>query len=74
MRSSMLQAIERGRPPAVDFLNGELVTRGERLGIAVPVNTRARELVWQVARRERESSMGTLRHLFAETATGRGPA
>src|SRR5690606_6644282 len=28
MRSSMLSAIERGRPPAVDFLNGELVTRG----------------------------------------------
>jgi 2-dehydropantoate 2-reductase len=69
MRSSMLQAIERGRPPAVDFLNGELVTRGERLGIAVPVNTRARELVWQVARRERDSSMSTLRQLFADTAS-----
>jgi 2-dehydropantoate 2-reductase len=71
MRSSMLQAIERGRPPAVDFLNGELVTRGERLGIPVPVNSRARELVWQVARHERESSMGTLRQLFAETASGK---
>lgn len=71
MRSSMLQAIERGRPPAVDFLNGELVTRGERLGISVPVNTRARELVWQVARRERESNMDTLRQLFADTASGK---
>lgn len=68
MRSSMLQAIERGRLPAVDFLNGELVTRGERLAIAVPVNTRARELVWEVARRERESSLSTLRQLFADTA------
>jgi 2-dehydropantoate 2-reductase len=27
MRSSMLSAIERGRVPAVDFLNGEIVTR-----------------------------------------------
>lgn len=73
MRSSMLSAIERGRPPAVDFLNGELVTRGERLGIAVPVNTRARDLVWQVARRERESSLSTLRQLFADTG-GSGTA
>lgn len=67
MRSSMLQAIERGRPPAVDFLNGELVTRAENMGLPAPVNARARELVWEVARQERTSSMGTLRSLFAET-------
>lgn len=71
MRSSMLQAIERGRPPAVDFLNGELVTRGQRLGVLVPVNTRARELVWAISRSERASSMATLRQLFDETASGR---
>ncbi len=70
MRSSMLQAIERGRPPAVDFLNGELVTRGQRLGLAVPVNTRARDLVWEIARRERNSSLDTLRQLFADTTPG----
>src|SRR5438132_8030047 len=30
MRSSMLAAIERGRTPAIDFLNGEVVTRGKQ--------------------------------------------
>ncbi len=67
MRSSMLQAIERGRPPAVDFLNGEVVTRAQRLGIQVPVNARAQEMVWEVARKKRTSGLDTLRRLFSET-------
>src|SRR5262249_2259400 len=29
MRSSMLYALERGRPPEIDYLNGEIVRRGE---------------------------------------------
>jgi 2-dehydropantoate 2-reductase len=41
LRSSMLAAIERGRPPAVDFLNGEVVTRGARHGVPTPVNAAA---------------------------------
>lgn len=49
MRSSMLAAIERGRPPAVDFLNGEVVDRARRHGIPTPVNARARELVHDIA-------------------------
>ncbi len=69
MRSSMLQAIERGRPPAVDFLNGELVTRALRAGVQVPTNTRARELVWEIANGQRTSSLDTLRQLYDETRT-----
>lgn len=67
MRSSMLQAIERGRPPAVDFLNGELVSRGERLGIRVPTNKLARDLVWEIAQGKRTSSLDTLHFLYDET-------
>ncbi|HET9990108.1 MAG TPA: 2-dehydropantoate 2-reductase, partial [Kofleriaceae bacterium] len=36
MRSSMLAAIERGRTPAIDFLNGEVVSRGKIHGLATP--------------------------------------
>jgi len=36
MRSSMLAAIERGRKPAIDFLNGEVVTRGKAKVVATP--------------------------------------
>ncbi len=71
MRSSMLAALERGREPAVDFLNGEVVERGLRHGLAVPVNARARELVWAVARGERASSRALLRELW-ETTRGAG--
>jgi len=67
MRSSMLAALERGREPAVDFLNGEVVERAARHGLAVPVNERARELVWAVARGERASSRQLLRELWDGT-------
>lgn len=67
MRSSMLSAIERGRTPAVDFLNGEVVTRAERHGIPVPVNAKARELVWALSEKKRTSGLPLLRELFDAT-------
>lgn len=67
MRSSMLAAVERGREPAVDFLNGEVVERAARHGLQVPVNARARELVWAVAKGERRSRRQLLHELFEST-------
>jgi len=67
MRSSMLAAIERGRTPAVDFLNGEVVDRARSLGIPAPYNARAREMVWDIARGKRKPSFELLREL-GETA------
>jgi 2-dehydropantoate 2-reductase len=67
MRSSMLSAIERGRPPAIDFLNGEIVERAGRHSIDVPVNRRARELVWEIARGRTSPSHGALRALYEAT-------
>lgn len=60
MRSSMLAAIERQRTPAIDFLNGEIVARGARHGIATPVNARVVDTVWAIARGEQPSSRATL--------------
>ncbi len=60
MRSSMLAAIERGRTPAIDFLNGEVVTRGARHEIATPYNTRVCETVWKISRGEEKSSRALL--------------
>jgi 2-dehydropantoate 2-reductase len=71
MRSSMLSALERGREPAVDFLNGEVVERAQKHGISVPVNERARELVWAVARAERHSGRPLLRELWETTRPAR---
>jgi 2-dehydropantoate 2-reductase len=66
MRSSMLAAIERGRVPAIDFLNGEVVTRGAKHGIATPVNARVVDTVWKIARGEVKSSRETLDQVCGE--------
>ncbi|MDP6932140.1 MAG: 2-dehydropantoate 2-reductase [Myxococcota bacterium] len=63
MRSSMLAAIERGREPAVDFLNGEVVERGRTREIDTPMNQAARELVWKVARGQLEPGPAALEAL-----------
>lgn len=67
LRSSMLHAIERGREPPVEFLNGEVVSRAAQLGVPVPVNTAAIAAVKAIARKERTASLDELRRLFDET-------
>jgi len=68
MRSSMLSAIQRGRTPAIDFLNGEVVARAHRHGMEVPVNERATEWVWQIARGERSPGAASLVALYEATS------
>ncbi len=63
LRSSMLSAIERGRPPAADFLNGEVVARGAVHGIPTPVSAAALETVHAISRGEQTSSFETIRGL-----------
>lgn len=63
MRSSMLYALERGRPLEIDFLNGEIVKRGERHGVQTPVNRAVVDRVRQIERKERVSSPQTLADL-----------
>jgi 2-dehydropantoate 2-reductase len=67
LRSSMLSAIERGRTPAVDFLNGEVITRAARHAIPVPVNRAARDLVWAIAQGREKPSHAALRALYEAT-------
>ena len=67
LRSSMLVAIERGREPAVDFLNGEVVRRARALGVPVPLNQRVQTLIGAIWRREREPGPALLRALYQES-------
>lgn len=75
LRSSMLQAIERGREPAVDFLNGEVVWRAEEQGIRVPLNARIVEMIHAIARGALRPGVPLLRRLYAESRdeVGRPP-
>lgn len=67
LRSSMLSAIERGRIPAVDFLNGEVVSRGEKHGIPTPINRRVTETIHAIARGDLRSGLELVRRLYDET-------
>ncbi|AKU94317.1 2-dehydropantoate 2-reductase [Labilithrix luteola] len=68
MKSSMLSAIERGRTPAVDFLNGEVVDRARKHGIKVPVNTLARDTVWEISKGKKRAGLDLLREVYEATA------
>lgn len=70
MRSSMLSAIERKRPPAIDFLNGEIVRHGEQVNVPTPVNRAVVETVWKIARGEETSSRATLDRLCDRLGIG----
>lgn len=67
LRSSMLAAIERGREPPVDYLNGEVVRRGKARGLPVPVNERLLEAVHAIHRRELTTGVETLRRIYEQT-------
>jgi 2-dehydropantoate 2-reductase len=63
MRSSMLAAIERGREPSVDYLNGEVVDHGKKHGVPTPLNARVRSLVWDIAAGCRKPGLELLQEL-----------
>jgi 2-dehydropantoate 2-reductase len=67
LRSSMLAAIERGREPAVDYLNGEVIRRAARLGLPVPVNERVHALVLAIWRGHARPGLPLLRDLYRAT-------
>ena len=68
MRSSMLVALERGRAPEIDFLNGEIVRRGARLGIPTPVNERLVASVEKIFAGEERPSLHLLRKVFDDAS------
>jgi 2-dehydropantoate 2-reductase len=64
MRSSMAVAIERGRRPEIDYLNGEVARRGELLGIATPVNRALVRLIHDIVATEKQPGLNTLYELY----------
>jgi 2-dehydropantoate 2-reductase len=71
LRSSMLYALERGRPPEIDFLNGEIVRRGAAAGVPTPVNAALVAAVRAIESKRARSSIATLRELHDRVVRGR---
>ncbi|MEM9487604.1 MAG: ketopantoate reductase family protein [Myxococcota bacterium] len=72
LRSSMLSAIERGRAPAIDFLNGEVVSRAHAHGIDAPVNQIVVDTVHAIARGELRSDRQLIYDIYDQTSNLRG--
>jgi 2-dehydropantoate 2-reductase len=67
LRSSMLAAIERGREPAVDYLNGEVVRHGAEVGVAAPLNHRVQQTIHSIANGDARSGLDLLRRVYRDT-------
>ena len=48
LKSSMLQSLERGRRPEIDFMNGYVVEKGKENGVPTPVNEALTGLVQEI--------------------------
>jgi 2-dehydropantoate 2-reductase len=53
LKSSMLQSLERGRRPEIDFMNGYVVERGRDVDVPTPVNKSLTTLVHEIEAGER---------------------
>ncbi|MEG0996344.1 MAG: ketopantoate reductase C-terminal domain-containing protein, partial [Clostridia bacterium] len=43
-----LQSLERGRPTEIDYFNGFIAAKGEKLGVACPINARLRVMIKEI--------------------------
>ena len=60
LRSSMLQSMDRGRRPEIDFMNGYVVVRGEEKGVLTPINAALTRMVNEIEAGQREMTPSTL--------------
>lgn len=74
MRSSMGVAIERGRKPEIDYLNGEVVRRGKLVGIPTPVNQALVNVIHEIVAGKKRPGVGTLYDIYLRHCTQGRPA
>lgn len=65
LRSSMLQSMERGRTPEIDFLNGYVVAKAREMRVPVPVNAALTAMVHDIAEGRRPIHPANLTKLVA---------
>jgi 2-dehydropantoate 2-reductase len=60
----MLQSLQRGREPEIDFLNGYVVERERERGVSTPLNAALTTMVQQIACGERQIRPQNLEELW----------
>lgn len=69
MRSSMAIAIARGRKPEIDFLNGEIIRRGQQHQIPTPVNAALVALIHDITAQRIQPSLAALHAVYRQHCT-----
>lgn len=70
MRSSMAVALERGRKPEIDWLNGEIVRRGAEHGVPTPLNRELVALVHDIAAKRVRPGLESLYGVYLRLESG----
>lgn len=70
MRSSMAVAIERGRKPEIDWLNGEIVRRGAQHGVPTPLNRELVSVVHDIVAKRAHPGLDTLYGVYLRLTSG----
>ena len=63
LKSSMLQSMERGRRPEIDFMNGYVVERGKEKDVPTPINAALTAMVREIEAGARQMRPGNLKEL-----------
>lgn len=74
LKSSMLQSLERGRPPEIEFMNAYVVERGREKHIPTPANAALTQMVREIASGTREISARNLLELDQRLRSEQGQA
>lgn len=65
LKSSMLQSLERGRRPEIDFMNGHVVSQGKAVQVPTPVNAALVTMVHEIEAGTLKSQPTNLEPLIA---------
>ena len=67
LRSSSLQSIEAGRKTELDFINGYLITEGEKYGLETLLNSYVLEEIHKIEEGKKKPSLKGLEELEQKT-------
>lgn len=56
----MLQSMDRGRRPEIDYMNGYVVARGKEKGVPTPINAALTQMVNEIEAGRREMNPSNL--------------
>jgi 2-dehydropantoate 2-reductase len=62
----MLQSLERGRRPEIDFMNGYVVEQGREKGVPTPVNAALTDMVREIEAGTRAMASDNLRGIMSD--------